>query len=185
MRKTHWRTDEERIEAHRVFSQRFVAARAGVAADSELAEAFRTTPRERFCRRAALEVEILTRHGFVEAPRDDPAAFLYQDVVAPLDVDGLNNGELSPTATCIVMLLLIKGDRIGARGRWGHGPHDDHLGEAAGRLGQEPEAVVDAYWIEPGLVRRAQENLAASPQVTLRCAIRSGGAAARVLTCPT
>ena len=55
MRKTHWRTDEERIEAHRAFFARFVAARAGVAADSELAEAFRYDAARALCGRAAVE----------------------------------------------------------------------------------------------------------------------------------
>jgi protein-L-isoaspartate(D-aspartate) O-methyltransferase len=166
MRKQQWRTDAERIEAHRAFFARFVAARAGVSADSELAEAFRTTPRERFV--GGPPWRILTRHGFVEAPQDDPA-FLYQDVVVSLDADGLNNGEPSLHAICIATLRPMKGDRIVHVGA-GTGYYTTILAKLVGEQGR-----VDAYEIEPGLVRRAQENLAGLPQVTLHA--RSGAEA--------
>jgi protein-L-isoaspartate(D-aspartate) O-methyltransferase len=164
--KTHWRTDAERIEAHRAFFAQLIAKRAGVAADSELAEAFRTTPRERFV--GGPPWRILTRHGFVEAPQDDPA-FLYQDVVVSLGTDGLNNGEPSLHAMCIATLRPRKGDRIVHVGA-GTGYYTTILAKLVGERGR-----VDAYEIEPSLVRRAQANLAALPQVTLHA--RSGAEA--------
>ena len=103
---------------------------------------------------------ILTRHGFVEAPGDDPA-FLYQDVVVSLGADGLNNGEPGLHAMCIATLRPQKGDRIVHVGA-GTGLLHDDPGEAGGRAGR-----VDVYEIEPTLVRRAAVNLAELPQVHL------------------
>jgi protein-L-isoaspartate(D-aspartate) O-methyltransferase len=163
MRSKQWKTDAERIEAHRAFFAQLIAKRAGVPADSELAEAFRTTPRERFV--GGPPWRILTRHGFVEAPRDDPA-FLYQDVVVSLGTDGLNNGEPSLHAMCIATLRPGKGDRIVHVGA-GTGYYTTILAKLVGEQGQ-----VDAFEIEPELVRRASENLAELPQVTLHA--RSG-----------
>jgi protein-L-isoaspartate(D-aspartate) O-methyltransferase len=161
--KTQWRTDAERIEAHRAFFAQLIAKRAGVPADGELAEAFRSTPRERFVGRPPWR--ILTRHGFVAAPENDPA-FLYQDVVVSLGVDGLNNGEPSLHAMCIATLRPMKGERIVHVGA-GTGYYTTILAKLVGERGR-----VDAYEIEPELVRRAQENLACLPQVTLH--VRSG-----------
>jgi protein-L-isoaspartate(D-aspartate) O-methyltransferase len=163
--KTHWRTDAERIEAHRAFFAQLIAKRAGVAADSELAEAFRTTPRERFV--GGPPWRVLTRHGFVEAPHDDPA-FLYQDVVVSLGADGLNNGEPSLHAMCIATLRPMTGERIVHVGA-GTGYYTTILAKLVGERGR-----VDAYEIEPSLVRRAGENLAALPQVTLHAQSGAG-----------
>jgi protein-L-isoaspartate(D-aspartate) O-methyltransferase len=163
MLRKHWRTDAERIEAHREFFANLIAARAGAPADSELANAFRTTPRERFV--GGPPWRILTRHGFVEAPHDDPA-FLYQDVVVSLGADGLNNGEPSLHAMCIATLRPQQGDRVVHVGA-GSGYYTTILAKLVGERG-----VVDAYEIEPGLVRRATENLAPLPQVRLHA--RSG-----------
>jgi protein-L-isoaspartate(D-aspartate) O-methyltransferase len=164
MHKKPW-TDAERIDAHRIFFARLIASRAGVAADGALAAAFRSTLRERFV--GGPPWRILTRHGFVEPPSDDPA-FLYQDVVVWLGADGLNNGEPSLHASCIAALHPQKGDRIVHVGA-GTGYYTTILAKLAGERG-----VVDAYEIEPGLARRAAENLAALPQVRLHA--RSGTA---------
>jgi protein-L-isoaspartate(D-aspartate) O-methyltransferase len=163
MSRRHWNTDAERIEAHRAFYAQLIAKRAGVPADSELAEAFRTTPRERFV--GGPPWRIRTRHGFVEASENDPA-LLYQDVVVSLGVDGLNNGEPSLHAMCIATLRPMKGDRIVHVGA-GTGYYTTILAKLVGAEGR-----VDAYEIEPGLVQRAQENLACLPQVTLH--VRNG-----------
>ena len=171
MRKTHWRTDEERIEAHRAFFARFVAARAGVSADSELAEAFRTTPRERFV--GGPPWRILTRHGFVEAPRDDPA-FLYQDVVVSLDADGLNNGEPSLHAMCIATLRPMKGDRIVHVGA-GTGYYTTILAKLVGELRRSGCLRDRARAGAAGAGEPCRVAAGDAP-----CAIRSGGAAARV-----
>ncbi|HEX4309019.1 MAG TPA: protein-L-isoaspartate(D-aspartate) O-methyltransferase [Acidobacteriaceae bacterium] len=163
MRKQHWRTDGERIEAHREFFAQLIARRAGVAPDGALAEAFRSTPRERFV--GGPPWRILTSHGFVEAPANDPA-FLYQDVVVSLEVGGLNHGEPSLHAMCIATLGPMKGDRIVHVGA-GTGYYTTILAKLVGEQG-----LVDAYEIEPRLLRRAAENLAQLPQVTLHA--RSG-----------
>ena len=163
MGKQQWKTDEERLEAHRLLFARLMAARAGVPADSPLAEAFRTTPREQFVGRPPWR--ILTRHGFVESPGDDPA-FLYQDVVVSLGVDGLNNGEPSLHAMCIATLRPQPGDHIVHVGA-GTGYYTTILAKLAGETGR-----VDAYEIEPTLAERAAKNLAALPQVRLHA--RSG-----------
>ena len=158
MRKQQWRTDEERIEAHREVFAQLIAKRAGVPVESELAEAFRTTPRERFV--GGPPWRILSRHGFIETPENDPA-LLYQDVVVSLGVDGLNNGEPSLHAMCIATLRPMKGDRIVHVGA-GTGYYTTILAKLVGAEGR-----VDAYEIEPGLVQRAQENLDGLAQVTL------------------
>jgi protein-L-isoaspartate(D-aspartate) O-methyltransferase len=157
-KKEHWRTDAERIAAHRAFFAQLMAARAGVPADGELAAAFQSTPRERFV--GGPPWRILTREGFVEAPGDDPA-FLYQDVVVSLGADGLNNGEPGLHAVCIATLRPQKGDRVVHVGA-GTGYYTTILAKLVGQQG-----TVDAYEIEPGLVRRAAENLAELPQVRL------------------
>ncbi|HEY3988480.1 MAG TPA: protein-L-isoaspartate(D-aspartate) O-methyltransferase [Acidobacteriaceae bacterium] len=158
MPKKHWSTDAERIEAHRVFFARLIAARAGVPEDGELAAAFRSTPRERFV--GGPPWRILTRNGFVETPGDDPA-FLYQDVVVSLGADGLNNGEPSLHAMCIATLRPEKGDHIVHVGA-GTGYYTTILAKLVGE-----EGVVIAYEIEPRLARRAAKNLAALAQVRL------------------
>jgi protein-L-isoaspartate(D-aspartate) O-methyltransferase len=165
-RKEHWRTDAERIAAHRAFFAHLMAARAGVAADSELAAAFQSTPRERFV--GGPPWRILTHDGFVEAPGDDPA-FLYQDVVVSLGTYGLNNGEPGLHAMCIAALRPQKGDRIVHVGA-GTGYYTTILAKLVGEHGR-----VDAYEIEPGLYRRAAANLAPLPQVRLH--ERSGAVA--------
>src|SRR5882757_1581997 len=154
----HWRTDAERIAAHRAFFAHLMAARAGVPADSELAAAFRSTPRERFV--GGPPWRILTRDGFVEPPGDDPA-FLYQDVVVSLGTYGLNNGEPGLHAMCIATLRPQKGDRIVQVGA-GTGYYTTILARLVGEHGH-----VDAYEIEPRLVQRAAQNLAELPQVRL------------------
>jgi protein-L-isoaspartate(D-aspartate) O-methyltransferase len=158
LKKDHWRTDAERIAAHRAFFARLVAARAGVPADSELAAAFRSTQRERFV--GGPPWRILTRDGFIEAPEDDPA-FLYQDVVVSLGADGLNNGEPGLHAMCIATLRPQKGDRVVHVGA-GTGYYTTILAKLVGEQGR-----VDAYEIEPGLLQRAAQNLAELPQVRL------------------
>ena len=166
MRKQQWSTDGERLAAHRAFYARLMAGRAGVAEDSALAEAFRTTPRERFV--GGPPWRILTRRGFIEAPGDDPA-FLYQDVVVSLGIDGLNNGEPSLHAMCIATLQPQNGDAVVHVGA-GTGYYTTILAKLVGEAG-----TVDAYEIEPELVRRAAENLVALAQVRLHA--RSGAAA--------
>lgn len=158
-------TDNGRLESHRAFYARLMAARAGVAEDSPLAKAFRTTPRERFV--GGPPWRILTRHGFIEAPNDDPA-FLYQDVVVSLGIDGLNNGEPSLHAMCIATLRPQPGDQVVHVGA-GTGYYTTILAKLvdAGSGVGNVAGIVDAYEIEPALARRAAENLTNLPQIRL------------------
>ena len=167
MRNRHWQTDAERIEAHRAFFAQLIAARAGVPPDGELAEAFRTTPREHFV--GGPPWRILSRHGFVEAPRDDPA-FLYQDVVVSLGVSALNNGEPSLHAMSLATLRPMKGDRIVHVGA-GTGYYTTILAKLVGERGR-----VDAYEIEPALVQRARGEPSRFTAGDPACAERGGGA---------
>jgi protein-L-isoaspartate(D-aspartate) O-methyltransferase len=169
----------DRIEAHRSFFANLVTAQAGIPPGSELAAAFASTPRERFV--GPPPWRVFTRSGYVETLTDDPAV-LYQDVVVSLGSEGpLNNGQPTLHAMCIAALAPKKGERVVHVGA-GSGYYTTLLAKLVGESG-----VVDAYEIEPTLARRATENLAAFPNVTVHArsgaegslpacdALRSGG----------
>ena len=154
----------DRIEAHRSFFANLVTAQAGIPPGSELAAAFASTPRERFV--GPPPWRVFTRSGYVETLTDDPAV-LYQDVVVSLGSEGpLNNGQPTLHAMCIAALAPKKGERVVHVGA-GSGYYTTLLAKLVGESG-----VVDAYEIEPTLARRATENLAAFPNVTVHA--RSG-----------
>ena len=154
----------DRIEAHRSFFANLVTAQAGIPPGSELAAAFASTPREQFV--GPPPWKVFTRSGYVETLTDDPAV-LYQDVVVSLGSEGpLNNGQPTLHAMCIAALAPKKGERVVHVGA-GSGYYTTLLAKLVGENG-----VVDAYEIEPTLARRATENLAALPNVTVHA--RSG-----------
>ena len=154
----------DRIEAHRSFFANLITAQAGIPPGSELAAAFASTPREQFV--GAPPWKVFTRSGYIETLTDDPAV-LYQDVVVSLGSEGpLNNGQPTLHALCLAALAPKKGERIVHVGA-GTGYYTTILAKLVGERG-----VVDAYEIEPGLVRRAAPNLAELPQVRLHA--RSG-----------
>jgi protein-L-isoaspartate(D-aspartate) O-methyltransferase len=161
----------ERTRSHREFFAKLITATAGVSPDSgfglELKEAFAITPREKFV--GPPPWKVFTRTGFVETHSSDPA-FLYQDVVVPLGVEGsLNNGQPTLHAFCITTLAPKKGERVVHVGA-GSGYYTAVLARLVGQTG-----VVEAYEIHPELARRATDNLAEFPQVTVHA--RSGSEA--------
>jgi protein-L-isoaspartate(D-aspartate) O-methyltransferase len=149
----------DRIEAHRSFFANLVTAQAGLPPGSELAAALASTPREQFV--GPPPWKVFTRSGYVETLTDDPAV-LYQDVVVSLGVnEPLNNGQPTLHAFCIAALAPKKGERVVHVGA-GTGYYTTLLAKLVGETG-----TVDAYEIEPTLVQRATDNLAALPNVTV------------------
>ena len=154
----------ERIEAHRLFFANLITAQAGIPPGSELAAALASTPREQFV--GPPPWRVFTRSGYVETMTDDPTV-LYQDVVVSLGSGGpLNNGQPTLHAFCLAALAPKKGERIVHVGA-GTGYYTTLLAKLVGESG-----VVDAYEIEPTLAQRANDNLAAFPNVTVHA--RSG-----------
>jgi protein-L-isoaspartate(D-aspartate) O-methyltransferase len=154
----------ERLEAHRLFFARLVTAKAGIAAGSELAAAFASTPREHFV--GPPPWKISTVPGYIETPTDDPA-FLYQDIVVALGAEGpLNNGEPTLHASCLATLALKHGERVVHVGA-GTGYYTTLLAKLVGEDG-----AVDAYEIDTVLAKRAIANLARFPHVAVHT--RSG-----------
>jgi protein-L-isoaspartate(D-aspartate) O-methyltransferase len=154
----------DRTEAHRLFFAKLVTANAGIAPGSELEAALASTPREQFV--GPPPWRIFTRSGYVESPADDPA-LLYQDVVVSLGGEGpFNNGQPTLHALCLAALDLKKGERVVHVGA-GTGYYTTLLAKLVGESG-----AVDAYEVEPEFVRRARNNLAAFPWVTVHA--RSG-----------
>jgi protein-L-isoaspartate(D-aspartate) O-methyltransferase len=151
----------ERLEAHRSFFGRLITASAGVPAPGgRLAAAFAATPRERFVGPGPWKV--FTPAGYIETPSDDPA-FLYQDVTVALrENDQINNGQPVLHALCLAALNPQDGEaavHVGA----GTGYYTAVLARLVG-----PAGSVAAFEIEPDLARRAAENLADLPQVSLQ-----------------
>jgi protein-L-isoaspartate(D-aspartate) O-methyltransferase len=153
----------DRIEAHRLFFAKLIAANAGIAPGSEIEAALALTPREQFV--GPPPWRIFTRSGYVESP-DDPA-LLYQDVVVSLGGEGpFNNGQPTLHAICLAALDLKKGERVVHVGA-GTGYYTTLLAKLVGETG-----AVDAYEVEPEFARRATSNLAEFPYVTVHS--RSG-----------
>ncbi|HEX3967301.1 MAG TPA: protein-L-isoaspartate(D-aspartate) O-methyltransferase [Edaphobacter sp.] len=149
----------DRIEAHRLFFAKLIAANAGIPPESEIEAALASTPREDFVGPAPWK--IFTRSGYIESPADDPA-LLYQDLVVSLGGEGpFNNGQPTLHAFCINALGLKKGERVVHVGA-GTGYYTTLLAKLVGATGS-----VDAYEIEPDFAKRAAEMLARFPYVTV------------------
>ncbi len=146
------RTDRmDRMDACRRFFADLVTAHAGVAADSELAAAFASTPREQFVGKPPWRV--FTSSGYISTPSDDPA-FLYQDVVVSLGAKGpLNNGQPSLHALCLTALAPQRGETVVHVGA-GTGYYTTLLAKLVGESG-----TVVAYEIDEELAQRAIVNL--------------------------
>src|SRR5277367_2706235 len=154
----------DRIEAHRLFFAKLITANAGVAPGSELEAALASIPREQFV--GPRPWRIFTRSGYVESPTDDPA-HLYQDVVVSLGSEGpFNNGQPTLHAFCIAALDPKKGERVVHVGA-GTGYYTTLLAKLVGESG-----AVDAYETELEFARRATNNVAEFPYVTVHA--RSG-----------
>ncbi len=154
----------DRVEAHRLFFAKLIAANAGIAPGSEIEAALASIPRERFV--GPPPWKIFTRSGYVESPADDPA-LLYQDLVVSLGGEGpFNNGQPTLHAFCLAAMELKKGDRVVHVGA-GTGYYTTLLAKLVGETG-----TVDAYEVEQEFVRRAVRNLAEFPNVAVHA--RSG-----------
>ena len=141
----------DRLDACRRFFAKLVTAHAGVSADSELAAAFASTPREQFVGKPPWRV--FTSTGYIATPSDDPA-FLYQDVVVSLGgKESLNNGQPSLHALCIHALAPQKGETVVHVGA-GTGYYTTLLAKLVGEGGR-----VIAYEIDEELAQRAAINL--------------------------
>ncbi|MBV8524941.1 MAG: methyltransferase [Acetobacteraceae bacterium] len=167
---------EHRIKSHREVFARLVTANAGVPQETELGAALiaalASLPREKFV--APPPWRIFTRAGYVNTHSSDPA-FLYQDVVVPLGVDGpLNNGQPTLHAMCIATLAPEKGNHVVHIGA-GTGYYTAVLASLVGETGS-----VDAYEIHPELARRAAENLAEFSWVNVH---RRSGAEGQLPSC--
>jgi protein-L-isoaspartate(D-aspartate) O-methyltransferase len=148
----------DRIEAHRLFFAKLVTANAGIASGSEIEAALASTPREQFV--GPPPWRMFTRSGYVESP-DDPA-LLYQDVVVSLGGEGpFNNGQPTLHAFCLAALGVKKGERVVHVGA-GTGYYTALLAKLVGDSG-----AVDAYEVVPEFARRATDNLAEFPYVTV------------------
>jgi protein-L-isoaspartate(D-aspartate) O-methyltransferase len=153
----------DRIEAHRLFFAKLITANAGIAPGSEIEAALGSTPREQFV--GPPPWRIFTRSGYVESP-DDPT-LLYQDVVVSLGGEGpFNNGQPTLHAFCLAALDLKKGERVVHVGA-GTGYYTALMAKLVGETG-----TVDAYEVVPAFARRAVDNLAEFPYVTVHS--RSG-----------
>jgi protein-L-isoaspartate(D-aspartate) O-methyltransferase len=153
----------DRIEAHRLFFAKLITANASIASGSEIEAAFASTPREQFV--GPPPWRIFTRLGYVESP-DDPG-LLYQDVVVSLGGEGpFNNGQPTLHAFCLAALDLKKGERVVHVGA-GTGYYTALMAKLVGETG-----TIDAYEVVPEFVRRAVDNLAEFPYVTVHS--RSG-----------
>jgi protein-L-isoaspartate(D-aspartate) O-methyltransferase len=154
---------KDRIEAHRLFFAKLITANAGVAPGSGIEAALASTPREQFV--GPPPWRIFTRSGYVESP-DDPA-LLYQDVVVSLGGEGpFNNGQPTLHAFCLAAMDLKKGERVVHVGA-GTGYYTALMAKLVGETG-----TVDAYEVVPEFARRAVDNLAEFPYVTVHS--RSG-----------
>jgi protein-L-isoaspartate(D-aspartate) O-methyltransferase len=154
----------DRVQAHRLFFAKLVTASAAIAPGSELEAALASTPREQFV--GPPPWKIFTSSGYFESPTDDPV-HLYQDVVVSLDGKGhFNNGQPTLHACCLAALDPRKGERVIHVGA-GTGYYTTLLAKLVGE-----EGAVDAYEIEPEFAKRARNNLAEYPYVTVHA--RSG-----------
>jgi protein-L-isoaspartate(D-aspartate) O-methyltransferase len=146
-----------RIEAHRAFFAKLITTQAGLPADSPVAAAFASTPREDFLGPGPWRVFAVSRS--IETPSDD-AAFLYQDVTVAISPErGINNGQPTLHALCLGALQAKEGEHaihIGA----GTGYYTALLAKLVG-----PTGSVTAYEIEPDLAERATNNLLQFPNV--------------------
>jgi protein-L-isoaspartate(D-aspartate) O-methyltransferase len=135
----------------------------GAAFASAVEAAFAKVPREAFLGPPPWSLGA-GGNGFWSTTSDPEA--LYQDELVALDrAKGINNGQPSLHARCIVALALSRTDHVLHVGA-GTGYYTAILAELAGS--------VDAYEIEPALAARAVENLAPWPNVTVHAESAAG-----------
>ena len=152
-------TDPDQLARHRAEYAHDVVNRNG-RSDPAVEAAFAKVPREAFLGRSPWRI------GDGGPPRErrwsktsDPAK-LYQDVLVTLKQDkGINNGQPSLHALCLVALKLTTTDRALHIGT-GTGYYTAIIAQLAG-------SVDGGYEIEPDLASLAAANLRAHPNVTI------------------
>jgi protein-L-isoaspartate(D-aspartate) O-methyltransferase len=159
----------DHLQAHRTYFAQLITAAAGVAArEGGLVAAFAATARERFVGPGPWRA--FTPVGYITTPSDDPA-FLYHDVAVALTAEGgINNGQPVLHAICLAALSPQAGETVVHVGA-GTGYYSAILANLVG-----PTGSVIAYEIDLDLARRAKDNLADLPNVTVRHASGSEGA---------
>ena len=158
----------DRLEAHRTFFADLITSNVGGAAKQpRLVSAFASTPREDFVGPGPWKV--FGASGYVTTPTDDPS-LLYQDMTVSISAErGINNGQPSLHAISLAAVNVKEGESIVHVGA-GTGYYTAILAKLTG-----PTGAVVAYEIEEDLAERARKNLAAFPNVTVRCASGSQG----------
>ncbi len=155
----------ERTEQRAQFARQ-MAASAGVAEDSAIAQAFAATPREEFL--GPPPWRIFGARGDAGLLTDDPT-MLYQDVLVQLKSEAaINNGQPSLHARCFAALTITPGETAVHVGV-GLGYYTAILARLIGSDG-----FVEGYEIEPSLAQKAAENLRSLPWVHVHA--RSGTA---------
>jgi protein-L-isoaspartate(D-aspartate) O-methyltransferase len=136
--------------SYRSFYAQYVVGQTG-SCDEGVVNAFARVDRQRYCGPGPWKV--WTTAGYIDTPSADPV-FLYQDIlIGLLPERGINNGEPSLHAQCLVSVQVQPNDRVVHIGV-GSGYYTAILAELAG-----PEGMVRGYEIVPELAERARCNL--------------------------
>jgi protein-L-isoaspartate(D-aspartate) O-methyltransferase len=140
----------------RSFYAEYVVAQTG-SRDENVVNAFACVDRQRYCGPGPWKV--WTAAGYIETPSADPV-FLYQDIlIGILPERGINNGEPSLHARCLVSAQVQPKDQVVHVGV-GTGYYTALLAELTG-----PDGMVRGYEIVPELAERARDNLRDYPHV--------------------
>jgi protein-L-isoaspartate(D-aspartate) O-methyltransferase len=151
---------------YRAFYAEYVVAQTG-SRDESVVNAFAGVERQRYCGPGPWKV--WTAAGYIETPSADPA-FLYQDILIGLLPDrGINNGQPSLHAQCLVSVQVKRKDRVVHVGV-GSGYYTAILAELVG-----PEGMVCGYEIVPELAKRARDNLRDYRHVLVDCSSGAEG----------
>ena len=136
----------------RLLYSRLLTSNLGIVdSENKILKAFEEVPREKFV--GSGPWKIFTNAGYVETPTDAPE-FIYQDVTIALDAsDGINNGQPSLHAACLMVLGIKSGERILHIGS-GSGYYTALLSKLTGPTGR-----VSAFEIIEALAERAKNNL--------------------------
>ncbi len=138
------------IQAYRAFYANFIVRSAGSSSERIIA-AFASVHREHYV--GAGPWDIFVGSGYIPTVSDDPR-LLYQDILVGLATGrGINNGQPSLHARCLVACCPVRGDSVVHIGA-GTGYYTAVLAALVGNDGR-----VVAYEIEADLAERARKNL--------------------------
>jgi protein-L-isoaspartate(D-aspartate) O-methyltransferase len=138
------------IQDHRSFYANLIVRSAG-SSNEKLIAAFSSTVRERYVGKGPWS--IFVNRAYIPTVSEDPR-ILYQDIVVGLAIDrGINNGQPSLHARCLVACAPVAGESVVHIGS-GTGYYTAILAVMTGDTGQ-----VAAYEIEVDLADQARKNL--------------------------